>query len=277
MDTAVAVSQLSVRYRGGFRSPAVQALTGVDFEVSPGAIVGILGPNGSGKTTLLKVLCGLLRPDSGSAVVLGASPGDRALVPRVGYQAEGSLPFPSLSGPDFLRYMGALMGLDRGLVDEQTRHWISRLDLDHAGRRPLGTYSLGMTRRLGLAAALLPGPDVLILDEPTSGLDPHGSLEVIRILEEVADRGTAVIMASHHLQEVEQLCGQIVILHQGRVAAAGSLDELLATGEHTLVMSGLDQSGLKSVEASVRDAGGQVVERRATRQHLFALFRRVGR
>lgn len=276
METAVAVSQLSVRYRGGFRSPGVQALSTVDLEVPAGAIVGILGPNGSGKTTLLKVLCGLVRPDTGTVQVLGSHPRDRALVPRVGYQAEGSLPFPGLSGPDFLRYMGALMGLDRELVEERTRHWIERLDLVHAGRRPLGKFSQGMSRRLALAAALLSGPEVLILDEPTSGLDPHGSLEVIRILEEVAGRGTAVIMASHHLQEVEQLCGRIAVLHEGRIVASGSLDELLTTGEQTLVVSGLDATGLESIEDAVREAGGQA-ERRTTREHLFALFRRVGR
>ncbi len=276
MDAAVSVSQLSVRYRGGFRSPPVQALTDVDLQVAGGSIAGVLGPNGSGKTTLLRVLCGLLRPSVGTVKVLGCTPTDRALVQRVGYQAEGSLPFPNLSGPDFLHYMGSLMGVERQVVVKRSRAWISRLDLEHAGRRPLGTYSQGMARRLALAAALLPEPEVLLLDEPTSGLDPHGSLEVMQILEELAGRGAAVIMASHHLQEVEQLCQQVTVLHRGGVAASGSIDELLATGEQTLVIQGLNDTGLESVESRVREVGGQIVRRQQTRQHLFALFRKLG-
>ena len=276
MDAAVLVSQLCARHRGHFRSPPVLALQDVDLQVHPGRILGVLGPNGSGKTTLLRVLCGLLRPSSGTVAVLGLAPTDRALVQRVGYQAEGSLPFPTLSGPDFLRYMGGLMGMDRDLVVERTRYWIARLDLGHAGRRPLGTYSQGMARRLALASALLAEPDLLLLDEPTSGLDPHGSLEVIQILEELAARGAAVVMASHHLQEVEQLCHQIAVLHRGRVAASGTLDELLATGEQALVIEGLDEPGLARVESAANEAGGRV-RREATRQHLFALFRKLGR
>ena len=276
MDAAVFVSQLCARYRGQFRSPPVLALEDLDLQVPPGRILGVLGPNGSGKTTLLRVLCGLLRPSSGTVRVLGSAPTDRALVQRVGYQAEGSLPFPSLSGPEFLRYMGGLMGMDRDLVVERTRYWISRLDLGHAQGRPLGTYSQGMARRLALAAALLAKPDLLLLDEPTSGLDPHGSLEVIQILEELAAGGTAVVMASHHLQEVEQLCHQIAVLHRGRVAASGSFDELLGTGEPTLVIEGLDEPGLDAVERAAKEAGGRT-RREAPRQHLFALFRKLGR
>ncbi len=254
----------------------MQALQRVDLRVAAGSIAGVLGPNGSGKTTLLKVLCGLLRPTEGTVRVLGSTPTDRALVQRVGYQAEGPLPFSSLSGPDYLHYMGSLMGLERQVVVERSRAWIARLDLEHAGRRPLGTYSQGMARRLALAAALLPEPEVLLLDEPTSGLDPNGSLEVMQILEELAGRGAAVILASHHLQEVEQLCQQVAVLHRGRVAASGSIDELLGTGEQTLVIAGLDGSGLESVETRVREVGGQIVSRQRTRQHLFALFRKLG-
>ena len=133
-----------------------------------------------------------------------------------------------------------------------------------------------MARRLALAAALLAKPDLLLLDEPTSGLDPHGSLEVIQILEELAAGGAAVVMASHHLQEVEQLCHQVAVLHRGRVAASGTLDELLGTGEKTLVIEGLDEPGLARVERAAKEAGGQT-RRDATRQHLFALFRELDR
>jgi ABC-2 type transport system ATP-binding protein len=136
-------------------------------------------------------------------------------------------------------------------------------------------YSTGMHRRLALAVALLADPEVLLLDEPTSGLDPDGSLLVIDILRERATAGTAVLLASHHLQEVEQICGRIYLLGKGKVISAGTVDDLLGTGELNLVVRNLDDTGLAAVEAVVQESGGEIVRRGKEREHLFALFRRV--
>ena len=222
---------------------------------------------------MLEVLSGTLGPTSGTAQILGRPPADRALVTQLGYQPEGPLPFPALCASEFLAYLAALMRLPRDRARRSADEWLERLDLKRAGRRPIGTYSTGMGRRLALAAALLADPEVILLDEPTSGIDPAGSLTVLEILEEKAAAGGTVLMTSHHLQEVEQICHRVYLLEFGRCRAQGSLDELLGTGDHTLVVRGLDDAGLAQVRAAVAEAGGDLVRSEPARRHLFALFR----
>jgi len=260
---------------GVFSSQSVEALKKVNFSINAGEIFGYLGPNGSGKTTLLRVLGGLLRPATGRAQVLGCDPAERSLVTRVGYQPEGAMPFPTLSGLEFLQYMGDMMRLPKTMTRDAAPRWLGRLGLGKTGKKAIRNYSTGMCRRLALAVALLADPEVLLLDEPTSGLDPVGSLLVMEILRECAKAGTAVLLASHHLQEVEQICGRIYLLGNGKVISAGSLDDLLGTGELNLVVRNLDDSGLAAVEAVVQESGGEIVRRGKEREHLFALFRRV--
>lgn len=274
---AIVVEKLGVAFSTAFRQPPLWALRAVDLRVESGEIVGVLGPNGSGKTTLLNVLGGLLRPTEGSARVLDRSPQDRSLIQRVGVQLEGPLPFPTLSGPEFLQYMGDLMHLAKVRTKAASSVWLERFQLDHAARRPIRQYSTGMRRRLALAAALLADPDVLLLDEPTAGLDPEGSMIACEAIRQRASAGGAVILASHHLQEVEQICDRVYLLEGGQVARVGTLDELLGTGDQKLVVRGLDSAGMGTLEAAVEAAGGEVVEQGAHREHLFALFRKLRR
>jgi ABC-2 type transport system ATP-binding protein len=172
-------------------------------------------------------------------------------------------------------YTGDLLGLPKTRTKASSAHLLERFGLQDAGSRPIRQYSSGMCRRLALAATLITEPKVLLLDEPTAGLDPQGSELVVEILAERAAAGCAVLMASHHLQEVEQICNRVLLLHQGRIAMAGTLDELLGTGATRLVFTGLDDADIAGVEARVEDAGGTVVERGVEREHLFALFRRL--
>ena len=271
----IAVEDITVDFTTGFRKPRFRALNGVTLHADAGEIVGILGPNGSGKTTLLRVLSGLLRPASGKATVLGLHPADRSLVDRVGYQPEGNLPFPLLNGTEFLQYMGDLMHLPPATIRDRTSAWFFRLGLADAGRKAVRHYSTGMRRRLGLAAALLAEPEVLLLDEPTSGLDPDGSIQVMDILRERAAAGCTVLLASHHLQEVEQICQRVYLFRAGRILSEGTLDELLGTGSTSFVVRNLDDAGLSAVEATVREAGGEILSTGKEREHLFALFRRL--
>ena len=275
MTSLISVRDLSVTFHTGLRKPKVHALRDLGLEISGGEIVSVLGPNGSGKTTLLRVLAGVQRPTRGDVLVLDSHPTHRRLVQEVGFQPDEALPFPTLTGLEFLLYLGNLMGLSHAESKAPALHWLQRMSLSDDASRLVGHYSTGMQRRLALAAAMLADPKVLLLDEPTSGLDPEGSLLVMEFLQEHKERGGATLMASHHMQEVERISDRVLMLHEGRNVATGTLEELLATGDQRLVVRDLDEAGLKAVEAAVNSAGGEVVEASRERQHLFALFRKL--
>jgi ABC-2 type transport system ATP-binding protein len=277
MATAISAQQLAVTFPGRGRRAAVDALRPLDLELAAGQILGILGPNGSGKTTLLRVLAGLQAPTGGAVTLLGKSPTDRDLVRRVAYQSEGPLPLATLSAPEYLAFVGAEIGLPNAVSDQRSNDLLERLELTHAGRRRIRTFSTGMGKRLALAAALLAEPEVLLLDEPTSGLDPFGTATVMEILRERADAGAAILMASHHLLEVEESCDEVLVLHNGTVHARGTLADLLATDEQALVVRGLDDDTMRQLGDDARARGGEVVRVERPRDHLFALFRRLGR
>jgi ABC-2 type transport system ATP-binding protein len=274
MASAISVRQLAVTFTA--RSGSVAALRPLDLELPAGRIVGVLGPNGSGKTTLLRVLAGLQRPTAGTATILGEPPDSRANRRRVAFQPEDEPPLGVLSAPELLAWVGAELGLCNADSDARAAHWLDRLDLRHAGRRPSRTFSTGMRKRLLLACALLGDPQVLLLDEPTAGLDPFGSEAVMRILRERAAAGTTVLMASHHLLEVEEICDEVLVLQDGALRARGPLAELLATDAHALVVRGLGDAGLQELAALARARGGEVLRVERPRDHLFALFRRLG-
>jgi len=275
MASAISAQQLSVTFRGRGRKPDVVALAPLDLELVHGRIVGLLGPNGSGKTTLLRVLAGLLEPTGGSVRVLGELPTAKGLRQRVAFQPEGTLPMPVLTGREFLAFVGAAIGLPNRVADERAELLLRRLELDGAADRALGGYSTGMQKRLNLASALLGEPELLLLDEPTSGLDPFGSELVMQVLRERATAGATVLMASHQLLEVEEICDEVLVMHRGRLRARGPLGELLATGDRTLVFRGLDDAGLHEVQRTVVANGGEVLRLERSREHLFALFRRL--
>lgn len=275
MATAISVQQLAVTFPARGRQPAVAALRPIDFEVARGRIVGVLGPNGSGKSTLLRALAGRQRPTSGQARVLGLPPDAPELLARVGWQPEGPLPLDVLSAREFLQWVGAELGLSDGDADARIDGWLRRLDLARAGARWIRTFSTGMQKRLALAAALLADPEVLLLDEPTAGLDPFGSELVMQILRERAAAGAAVLMASHHLLEVEEICDEVFVLQDGAIQARGTLADLLGGDASALVVRGLDEAGLRGLADDARARGGDVLRVERPRDHLFALFRRL--
>ena len=275
MATAISCKQLGVTFRGRGRNKPVLALHSLDLEVASGRIVGVLGPNGSGKTTLLRVLAGLEQPTAGMATMLGERPTARSLRRRVAFQPEGALPLGVLSAAEFLAWVGAELGLSNAESDAKAHGWLERLELLGPGRRWIRTFSTGMQKRLALAAALLGDPEILLLDEPTAGLDPFGSEIVMTILRERAAAGTTVLMASHQLLEVEEICDEVLVLQDGAVAARGALSDLLGTDAHALVVRGLDEAGLGQLAQAARAHGGEVLRTERPRDHLFALFRRL--
>jgi ABC-2 type transport system ATP-binding protein len=230
----IAVEHLSKRYG---RQPAVDDIS---FRCEPGTVTGFLGPNGAGKSTTLRMICGLTTPNAGTATVLDMSyrslpnPGR-----EVGVLLDASAQHSGRSGREALTLSAKVLGVDRRRVDELMEYvGLSRA----AGRKRVGTYSLGMRQRLGIAQALLGDPRVLILDEPANGLDPEGIAWMRRLLRDFADRAGTVLLSSHLLREVEAVADQLVVIGKGRIVAQGNKTDLLAaTG---VIVRGLDQAAL---------------------------------
>ena len=208
---------LSKRYRGG-----VLAVDGLDLEVERGEVYGFLGPNGAGKTTTLRLLAGLIHPTAGSAVVAGHTPGSPASLARIGCLIETPAFYPYLSGRDNLRTVARYCRIAERRVDVV----LDQVDLLARGRDRFGTYSLGMRQRLGVAAALLKDPDLLVLDEPTNGLDPEGMVDMREMIVRLGQGERTVLLSSHLLNEVEHICTRVGVIQGGRMIAQGPLDEL---------------------------------------------------
>jgi ABC-2 type transport system ATP-binding protein len=204
------------------------AVDAIDLAVPPGAFFGLVGPNGAGKTTLLTMAVGLLRPDAGSAAVLGhdvwADP-DRAKALLGVLPSDAPLP-GRLTGRELLTYLGLLRGMDAAVVDGRVEELLGALDLRGAGRTLVADYSTGMAKKLGLATALLHGPRVLVLDEPFEAVDPLSAIAVRAILDGFVAAGGTVVMSSHVMALVEQLCDHVAVMAGGRLASEGSLDEV---------------------------------------------------
>ncbi len=225
------------------------AVDGVSLEVGRGEVVGLLGPNGAGKTTVIKMLLGLVRPDAGEVMLLGRPAAEPAARARVGYLPELFRYQPWLSATEVLELHVRLSGMD--VTADERRDVLALVGLaERAGDR-VGGFSKGMQQRLGLAVALVARPEFVVLDEPTSALDPLGRVDVRDIVLALKARGIAVLLNSHLIGEVERVCDRVVILDRGRVAASGSLLELLGQHEVRLHLTGLPPDG----EARLAAAG----------------------
>ncbi|UFS94980.1 ABC transporter ATP-binding protein [Nocardia huaxiensis] len=198
------------------------AVDAVRMSVRRGGIYGFLGPNGAGKTTTLRMLVGLIRPTDGTATVLGRPPGDPETLRRMGVLIEGPGFYPYLSGRDNLRVMARYRGVGKDGVEEV----LDRVALTARGDDKFRTYSLGMKQRLGVAAALLGRPDLLILDEPTNGLDPAGMAEMRELITGLAADGHTVVLSSHLLSEVQEICDRVGVISGGQLLTESTVREL---------------------------------------------------
>jgi ABC-type multidrug transport system ATPase subunit len=216
---AVETHGLTKRYSTG-----VLAVNDLELRVRTGEVYGFLGPNGAGKTTTLRMLSGLLHPSSGSAIVAGAAPGSPASLARMGAMVETPAFYPYLSGRDNLRVVARYAGASTSRIDPI----LKQVDLVDRARFKFKTYSTGMKQRLGVAAALLKDPDLLILDEPTSGLDPQGTVEMRALIKDLKQGGRTVLLSSHLLNEVELTCDRVGVIAKGKLVAEGTVDELRA-------------------------------------------------
>jgi len=217
--------------------PKAAAVTGVDFTIPQGEVLGFLGPNGSGKSTTVKMLLGLLYPTTGELSVFGASPRDVATKKRIGYLPEETFLYKYLTAYETLEFFGSLFQLPPAVTRQRARQLLEQVGLAHAANRPVGEFSKGMARRIGLAQALINDPDLIILDEPTSGLDPIGCQEVKEIINLLAHRGKTIILCSHLLADVEDVCHTVLIMYGGKIRARGPLRDLLTRQDRTRILT----------------------------------------
>ena len=226
------------------------AVDDVSLTVRAGEVYGFLGPNGAGKTTTLRMVLGLVRPTSGAATVLGEPPGAPGAVARVGALVEGPGFYPYLTGRDNLRVLARYRGLDDGRAEAV----LDRVDLRARGGDRYSRYSLGMKQRLGVAAALLGDPDLLVLDEPTNGLDPAGMADMRALLVDVAAGGQTVVLSSHLLTEVQEVCDRVGVIAGGRLLTEGTVAELRGATAVLLRAEPLDLALAVAMRVSGDDA-----------------------
>lgn len=223
----VSVRGLTKVFKDFWGRPKARAVDGISFEVYRGEVFGLLGPNGSGKTTTVKLLLGLLHPTRGHIEVFGHSPRHVATKARIGYLPEESYLYRYLNSHETLDFFGQLFGLALAERRNRAAQLLEMVGLAQTRTRAVGEFSKGMQRRIGLAQALINDPDLVILDEPTSGLDPIGCREIKDLILALARRGKTVILSSHLLADVEDVCDRVLILYGGRIQAMGTLKELL--------------------------------------------------
>lgn len=252
-ELAISVTNLSKHY--GERA----AVSHANFDVPMGTVCGFVGPNGSGKTTTMRMLLGLISPSGGSGTVLGQPIKDPAkYLDRVGAMIEGPAFYPALSGAENLRVLATLGGHPL----DQVQTLLDRVGLGDRGKSKYKTYSLGMKQRLGIAAALLPNPQLLILDEPTNGLDPAGIQEVRDLMRSLANEGTTVFVSSHLLAEIEMISDSLIMLREGEVIFAGKTHDLLLQQQPVILAKSGDPKDLPRLLQIAKEAGheGSVVD-----------------
>lgn len=285
---AIEVTGLAKVYRSRLGARKIRALDGIDLAVRPGEIFGLLGPNGAGKTTAVKILLGLTRPTVGEARLFGVPASDPASRLRAGYLPEGHR-FPGyLTARQTLSIFGRMSGVAPSTLSARIPSLLERVRLSEWSDVKVKKFSKGMTQRLGLAAALVHAPEVLLLDEPTDGVDPVGRREIRDLLQEEAGRGCAILLNSHLLSEIERTCGRVAVLRQGRIAAQGSIEELTAGlpaeasakagARYRMVVSPVDEallSALRETGAGVERANGHLELSTRDLAHLNEVVDRV--
>jgi ABC-2 type transport system ATP-binding protein len=226
VDPILSIEDLRVEYRSAESGTKV-AVKGLTLAVQRGEVFGFLGPNGAGKTSTMNVLLGFVRPTAGSAKIFGVDVREPKSRERIGYLPELTYYYRFLTIEELLRFYAKIFRIPRDEADKRIDELIKLLEMDHARKRQIKTYSKGMQQRAGLAQALVNDPDLLILDEPTSGLDPLGRMQVRSIIQRLKDKGKTVFFSSHELGEVESVCDRVAIMNQGELKAEGRVAELV--------------------------------------------------
>jgi ABC-2 type transport system ATP-binding protein len=228
MNAILRTDGLRVEYRSRESKDGCKvALNGLNLEVNAGEVFGFLGPNGAGKTTTMNVLLGYVNPTGGNAYLFDVNVREPIARQRIGYLPELTYYYKFLTAEELLRFYAKIFEIPRLEADKRIDRLLKLVELEHARKRPIRTYSKGMQQRAGLAQALINDPDLLLLDEPTSGLDPLGRMKVREIIQRLKEEGKTVFFSSHELGEVETVCDRVAILHHGELQVAGRVSDLM--------------------------------------------------
>ena len=270
----IEVRGLTKVFKDFWMRPRVAAVNELDMAVMPHEVYGLLGPNGSGKSTTIKIILGLLFATRGRVAVFGRLPTDVATKKRIGYLPEESYLYRFLNARETLDYYARLFHLDRRERRQRIDMLLEMVGLEAVQRRPVGEFSKGMQRRIGLAQALINDPDLLILDEPTTGLDPLGTRQIKDLILQLKERGKTVLLSSHLLADVEDVCDRVSILYGGRKRDEGTVGELLTVSNSTVFETDtLSPETITKIERLIESEEGKAIRKvEAPRQKLETLF-----
>lgn len=275
-DVIVETRNLTKVYRDFWGRQKVRALKALDLEIRRGEVFGLLGPNGSGKTTTIKLLLGLLFPTSGDIHILGRPANDVGKNERIGYLPEESYLYRFLNAEETLDFYGRLFNMSGPVRRQRIAQLISMVGLESARKRQLREYSKGMSRRIGLAQALINDPDLILLDEPTSGLDPIGTRNMKDLILDLKKQGKTVIMSSHLLADVQDVCDRIGILYQGELKELGRVEDLLKVSAETEIRaSNLSDAAKEKIHNIIKEDNAELVYSGNPTTTLEDLFLRI--
>ena len=253
---AVTVSGLTKVFKSGVTARPFVAVRDLSLSVKPGEVYGLIGPNGSGKSTTMKVILGLLAPTAGSTRIFGRDSIEVVSRSEVGFLPENPYFYKHLTGLETLRFYGRLCGLSGEHLQHRAAEMFTLTDLDDAAHRRVGGYSKGMLQRLGLAQALIHEPRLVILDEPTAGVDPAGSRKIRDLILSFREQGITVLVTSHLLEQMQEVCDRVGIMSHGRMVKEGRLDDLIAVENQTeLVIENADPELLQQIQALIASSG----------------------
>ncbi len=255
---------------------AITAVRNLSLNVEAGHVYGLLGPNGSGKSTTMKVVLGLVTPTAGKTFIFGKDSRDVESREAVGFLPENPYFYKFLTGEETVHFYGKLCGIRGKMLNDRTRELLALVGLEDAAHRRVGGYSKGMLQRIGLAQALVQDPRLLVLDEPTAGVDPAGSREICDLILKFKARGLTVLLCSHLLSQVQEICDRIGIMHRGELVREGPLDQLIAIENQTeLVLENASPELLKELRAKIASSGARVVGEGRPQQNLERYFLEV--
>jgi ABC-2 type transport system ATP-binding protein len=280
MTPAISIENLTKEFTNPsiFGRGKVVAVKNLTFNVEPGTVYGLLGPNGSGKSTTMKIVLGLVTPTAGRTTIFGRDSRDVESREAVGLLPENPYFYKFLTGEETLHFYGKLCGMSGKVLRDRAKELLALVGLEEAAHRRVGGYSKGMLQRIGLAQALVQEPRLLVLDEPTAGVDPAGSRQICDLILKFKQDGITVLLCSHLLSMVQEICDRIGIMHRGELVREGRLDELIAIENQTeLVLENAPPELLAELRAKIASSGARLVAEQKPQQNLERYFLDVTR